>query len=137
LRRELEGALIAQGLYAKEAKAMVDTWRDSWFEEGTRLFYIVPPAMVDSLLPLTVAPKPTVVTRVFVGRVELITPGTMEAVRQAIATDDANALRAHGRFLGPISERLKGEEFPGAERMPVLLDATLKSYAADLSACGK
>jgi hypothetical protein len=33
---------MAQGLFPKEAHAMVDTWRDSWFEEGTRAFYILP-----------------------------------------------------------------------------------------------
>src|SRR5204863_402977 len=42
LRKELEAVLVSQGLYAKEASAMVETWRDSWFEEGTRVFYIVP-----------------------------------------------------------------------------------------------
>ncbi len=34
--------LIAQGLYQDEAQAMLETWRDSWFEEGSRLLYIVP-----------------------------------------------------------------------------------------------
>ncbi len=40
LRGELEAILVAGGLYPKEASAMVETWRDSWFEEGTRLFYV-------------------------------------------------------------------------------------------------
>jgi hypothetical protein len=26
--------LTAEGLYPREAKAMVETWRDSWFEEA-------------------------------------------------------------------------------------------------------
>jgi hypothetical protein len=34
---ELEQLLIAHRLYPKEAKAMIETWRDSWFEEGSRL----------------------------------------------------------------------------------------------------
>jgi hypothetical protein len=34
--------LVEFGLYRKEAEPMVETWRDSWFEEGIRLFYIVP-----------------------------------------------------------------------------------------------
>jgi hypothetical protein len=42
LQCELESALMAEGLYAKEAAAMVKTWRDSWFEEGLRVFYVVP-----------------------------------------------------------------------------------------------
>ena len=42
LRNDLEAALIAQGLFPKEAQAMVATWNDSWFEEGSRLIYILP-----------------------------------------------------------------------------------------------
>ena len=34
--------LVAQGLYPDEADAMLETWGDSWFEEGSRLIYIVP-----------------------------------------------------------------------------------------------
>ena len=41
LRHDLENALVAQGLFPREAHAMVETWRDSWFEEGSRLIYIV------------------------------------------------------------------------------------------------
>jgi hypothetical protein len=39
---ELKHILIANGLFEREAQAMVDTWQDSWFEEGSRLLYIVP-----------------------------------------------------------------------------------------------
>src|SRR4029079_3015051 len=39
--RELAQLLVKNGLYEKEAQAMVETWRDSWFEEGARLLYIV------------------------------------------------------------------------------------------------
>ncbi len=42
LLHDLETTLVAQGLFPKEAQAMVETWRDSWFEEGSRLIYIVP-----------------------------------------------------------------------------------------------
>jgi hypothetical protein len=28
----------------------VDTWKDSWFEQGTRVFYIVPSRTIDSIL---------------------------------------------------------------------------------------
>ncbi|HEX5215648.1 MAG TPA: hypothetical protein VFV98_09310, partial [Vicinamibacterales bacterium] len=74
LRRELEKTLTARGLFAKEAAAMVETWRDSWFEEGTRVFYILPVPAVDAILPLAINPAPKTVARVFVGRSELITP---------------------------------------------------------------
>jgi hypothetical protein len=70
-RSELERILIAHGLFPKEARAMVETWRDSWFGEGMRLFYIVSPSAIDSLLPLEISPAPVDIVRVFVGRVEL------------------------------------------------------------------
>ena len=41
---------------------MVETWRDSWFEEA-RVFYLAPPASVDGILPLSVSPAPAAVSR--------------------------------------------------------------------------
>jgi len=37
-------------------RAMLETWRDSWFEEGMRVFYILPRATVDTLLPFRSSP---------------------------------------------------------------------------------
>jgi hypothetical protein len=68
---ELERLLMVHGLYPKEAAAMVETWRDSWFEEGARLFYVADRQTVDAILPLEVKPAPAAVERVFVGRIEL------------------------------------------------------------------
>src|SRR5262249_13197489 len=74
LSADLGRILIEQVLYPKEARAMIETWRDSWFDEGTRLFYIVPKATIDSILPLQIQPSPSSSARVFVGRMEIITP---------------------------------------------------------------
>jgi len=76
LRYELENALVEQGLFLKEAQAMVETWRDSWFEEGARLIYIMPSRSVEAILPLRVEPAPLRTARVFVGRIELRSPNT-------------------------------------------------------------
>jgi len=103
---DLKRILMRSGLYAREAQAMVDTWKDSWFEEGSRLLYVVPRADVDTILPLTISPKPPNVTRVFIGRIELATPATMHDVRAAIESGDRAALATYGRFLQPIAERL-------------------------------
>ena len=100
--RDLEGILVAQGLFQNEAHAMVETWRDSWFEEGSRLLYIVPRKFVDTILPLTVNPLPEKTVRVFVGRLELITPSTRRAIQQAISSHDDSTLQKYGRFLEPI-----------------------------------
>jgi len=108
-RGELENVLVAQGLFRDEAHAMVETWRDSWVEEGSRLFYIVPRAYVDSVLPLSIEPSPARFVRVFVGRFELITAATREAVRAALASDDRKTLAKYGRFLEPISAMLEAK----------------------------
>jgi hypothetical protein len=102
LCRELEGMLVVQGLYQDEASAMVETWRSSWFEEGSRLLYIVPPALVNEVLPLSIRPTPAQTVRVFVGRLEVVTPATQKAVETALADNDTAMLKAYGRFLEPI-----------------------------------
>jgi hypothetical protein len=106
LRADLENALIDAGLFPKEARAMIETWRDSWFEEGSRLIYIVPARTVDAMLPLDVEPAPITTTRVFVGRIELLTPETMHAVEQALAANDRSIAARYGRFIDPILNRI-------------------------------
>ncbi len=99
---DLEGILISQGLLPDEAHAMLETWKNSWFEEGSRLIYILPRSFVDSVLPLTINPAPANTARVFVGRLELITPATQQAIESAFATGDSSALAKYSRFLEPI-----------------------------------
>jgi hypothetical protein len=106
LRADLERILTEAGLYPKEARAMVDTWRDSWFEEGTRIFYVLAPEAVDAILPLDINPRPVSTARVFVGRMEVITPRTLDSARRAIAGRDVTALGRRGRFFGAVADRL-------------------------------
>src|SRR5439155_13943611 len=94
------------GLFAKEARAMVETWQDSWFEEGSRLIYIVPSRGVDAILPLQVEPAPSQTVRVFVGRIELITPEIQRPVESAIARSDWSTVDRYSRFLTPILKRI-------------------------------
>jgi hypothetical protein len=117
LRTELETALIEQGLYPKEAQAMVETWRDSWFEEGMRLIYIVPSRAVDAFLPLHVDPAPSQIARVFVGRIELITPETKRSVVDAIASGDWPAIERYGRFVDTILDRIVAESPSSADQI--------------------
>jgi len=104
---DLEEILVGQGLYRDEAHAMVETWKDSWFEEGSRLIYIVPSGFIDKVLPLTIDPVPGQIVRVFVGRVEIVTPATAMAVRKALAHNDEATLDKYGRFLEPILQTVK------------------------------
>ncbi|MGH7551803.1 MAG: hypothetical protein ACREMQ_02095, partial [Longimicrobiales bacterium] len=78
----------------------------SWFEEGVRVFYLVPPRMIDSILPLTVTPAASAITRVFVGRMDVVTPAVQQAVAHAVSTNNAAALERYGRLLGPIADRI-------------------------------
>lgn len=71
LRASLKKALIAQGLFADEAEAMLNTWKASYFEKaGLRVFYIVPRTWTDYFLPLEFS-VPARVNRVIVGRIDL------------------------------------------------------------------
>jgi hypothetical protein len=110
LGRELEGLLVAQGLYQDEAHAMVETWRTSWSEEGTRLLYIVPTSFVSSVVPLSISPAPSQTVRVFVGRLEIVTPATERSVERALATHDTVTLAKYGRFLEPILQEMMKKE---------------------------
>src|SRR5207244_10072574 len=84
LLEDFEQVLIASGLYEKEAAAMIKTWRDSWFEEGTRVFYILPRQTTDAVLPITIEPHPADLVRVLVGRAEVITPEMEKSVRAQV-----------------------------------------------------
>jgi hypothetical protein len=124
LSRDLEDILTSQGLYPDEARAMIATWRDSWFEEGSRLFYIVPPAFVNTILPLTINPAPSETVRVFVGRLELVTPATTQAVEKVLATHDVAALQKYNRFLEPILEQMKAASPTKAQQIEKDLEQT-------------
>jgi hypothetical protein len=102
-------SLVAEGLYEKEAQAMVNTWRGSWFgEEGTRLFYIVPQRITNELLPLTITPAPDELIRVLVGRMEIMTPTREKQVLDMVQRSAA--------------ARTPGTEAEPAPSSPVLKD---------------
>jgi hypothetical protein len=133
---ELQKILIAHGLYPREAAAMIETWRDSWFEEGTRLFYIAPRQAIDAILPLEIAPRPDQATRVFVGRVELVTSTIEREVEAAIARNDRQTLSRHGRFLQPIADRLLARLTPAErERMQARLEPVYASGSTSPAVC--
>jgi len=132
LRTEMERILVSQGLFQKEAKAMVATWGDSWFEEGTRLFYFLPTSAVDSVLPLEIRPAPAQVARVFVGRMEIFTPAMKSAIKTAIANGDSRVFAKYGRFLNPVTAGMAQNEW-FTERV----SAMRQKYLARESACEK
>jgi hypothetical protein len=128
LHADLKAMLIEQGLFEREAAAMVETWRDSWFEEGTRVFYLMPQASVDAILPLTVVPAPAKTVRAFVGRVEVITPAILSEVATAFSKDDLGTLNKRGRFLDSIAARLLEKNMTGLD--PARVQSALRRIAA-------
>jgi hypothetical protein len=117
---KLTTILVDEGLYPREAKAMINTWRDSWFEEGLRVFYILPAKTTNEILPLTVSPMPKEIIRVLVGRAEIITPEIEKDVRKQVSLlKDSSAkvreearqnLQKHGRFYEPILKSILESE---------------------------
>jgi hypothetical protein len=106
LLSDLQASLISSGLYPEEAHAMLESWKDSWFEEGSRLIYIVPNSFVKKILPLSIEPQPAAIHRVFVGRLELLTPATQNAIETAVSSHDELTLAKYGRFLAPMIEMI-------------------------------
>ena len=135
LRREVLQVLIAEGLYEDEAQAMLETWRDSWFEEGTRLFYFPSRTFVDEILPLDVRPVPVDIARVFVGRLEIVTPRILQDVRNAVVSGNHAAFRRYGRFIQPIAARMLAASAPSERpRLEARLQASYSAFYASAPA---
>ncbi|OAI39687.1 hypothetical protein AYO40_05590 [Planctomycetaceae bacterium SCGC AG-212-D15] len=99
--------LIDQGLFEKEARAMVKTWQADWFgEEGTRVLYLVPNKVTDAFLPLQVKPKPETLVRVLVGRHDILTPEQEKRLDELTKKSDEyqRAVEKIGRYAWPAAE---------------------------------
>jgi hypothetical protein len=112
LGQQMAEALVSEGLYRREATAMINTWKDSWFaEDGVRVLYLLPRAWTDRTLPLKLDPAPRELVRVMVGRAEVLTPTLEQNLSQNLlkaAQGDAEAraqaiaqFRKLGRFAEP------------------------------------
>ncbi|MCU0700620.1 MAG: hypothetical protein MUC96_29270 [Myxococcaceae bacterium] len=130
VRVALREALVESGLFEKEANAMLATWDDAWFDEGLRLFYLVPRAQTDALLPLTLKPEPTRLVRTMVGRLDLMTPEQLAAMRaslEALPTNEdlltawPELRKRHGRFTEVLVRRVTETSPALAKRAALLL----------------
>jgi hypothetical protein len=70
----------------------------------------VPEEFVNRILPLSISPVPAQTARVFVGRLELVTPATEKAVESAFAAHDRATLEKYRRFLEPILQTMIAKE---------------------------
>jgi hypothetical protein len=112
LRREMRDALVEDGLFPKEAEAMLRTWEGSYFQSrGLRLFYIVPREWTDRHLPLKISPEAEVV-RVMIGRIELVTPEQRRTLERLVTLDVVNASDLPGGYflLGRFAPALLADE---------------------------
>jgi len=118
LRDEFRQALIASGLFADEADAMLNTWEASYFKApGLRVFYIVPPAWTEQVLPMTVS-VPAKITRVMVGRIELIAP-EQQALLGTIS--DVKDVPKLGRFYAALLN--EEQRLRPSDRLAKLIEA--------------
>jgi hypothetical protein len=111
LGNSMVAALAQSGLYPLEAQAMVNTWKDLWFREnGLRVLYVLPRTWTDSVLPMTLKPLPKKLTRVMVGRAEILSPGLEEKLARQITEAKEGNPAASARvcetlkFLGRFAE---------------------------------
>jgi hypothetical protein len=87
-------ALVAAGLFPKEAQAMVNTWDKSYFRtEGLRVLYLLPRETVERVIPIQIKPAPEDLVRVMVGRIELLTPERERLIEKWVAELGAKDFR--------------------------------------------
>jgi hypothetical protein len=114
---DLAVRLTQSGLYAKEARAMVNTWKTSYFQnDGIRVLFVLPQSWTDSFIPMRIHPRPRELVRVMVGRLELLSPERERRAESAVcdlASGDPDRsraafafLREQGRYVEPIVRRV-------------------------------
>ena len=119
LQASMREALMKEGLYADEASAMLRTWDVSYFKSpGLRFFYTVPREWTDHVLPLKITGAPTKITRVMIGRVELISDAQKAALaRLAVGPcPDLQALKPAARAAiqtGSLSQQVQAAYLRG------------------------
>jgi hypothetical protein len=101
----MQAALAGEGLFPDEAKAMVNTWKDSWFaEDGVRILYILPRAWTDEILPMKLDPEPQELTRIMVGRAEIITPSVETNLVQLLAKTQSGNTAARAQAIAELKK---------------------------------
>ena len=105
-------ALERAGLTPDEARAMLATWRESYCErDGLRVFWLVPRAFTDHVLPLAITPAPDHLNRVLVGRTEVLTPA-FEAQLAGDFAADGGKHWATDRFFRAYQARVAALALP-------------------------
>jgi hypothetical protein len=86
----------------------------------TPVLYILPRSKVEALLPISIHPSAQQLVRVFVGRVELLSPFMKNEISAALAHGDVTVLGKYGRFLNAFLHELG--DVPTSEEARQFLD---------------
>lgn len=108
-RALLGKALVQSGLFADEARAMLDTWEHGYFKTpGLRILYVLSPAEVAALLPARLQPAPDQFSRAFVGRIEILLDTQENQILKSILSEKENyQTSALGRLAYPTLLRVR------------------------------
>ncbi|MCB0411151.1 MAG: hypothetical protein KDD22_01410 [Bdellovibrionales bacterium] len=108
-REQLLKSLIKAGLFADEARCMVDTWESGYFKTpGLRILYVLNRQEVEEILPVQVSPLPDELNRVFVGRIEILLDTVEEQVlTQILQQADQYDVLQLGRMAQPTLLRVQ------------------------------
>jgi hypothetical protein len=91
------------------------------------------------LLPLKVSPAPNELQRVFVGRVEMLSPWQEQEIRTAMRTGDTHTLLTYGRFLSPFLQQMRQksplDESPAASVWVKELEGKMYFQSAGSASC--
>jgi hypothetical protein len=135
LRSTLMAALVDAGLFRDEAQALLNTWELSYFKSaGWRVFFLVPRAWTDLYLPLHVS-IPSEITRVMVGRIELVSDEQKDALKQMASFSEdqvkAEALQLRTELYSPaaLASPANHSVFEGRRTLDTLGISIPKSYA--------
>ena len=148
---DVAGRLVESGLYAKEARAMVNTWRTSYFRtDGLRVLFVLPQSWTDQYIPLRINPQPEAIVRVMVGRIELLTQERERRAEAAVsawhrltprpASRPLQSLREEGRYVEPIVRRTLRTSTDARVQMlcrRLLLTDFVTELRTSLTACGE
>jgi len=142
LKTSMQDSLEEAGLYPDEASAMLRTWELSYFKSpGLRFFYIVPRAWVDKTLPLKITGARVEITRVMVGRIELISDeqkATLSRLKQE-ASPDLMALKqaAYDAMQSGKYSKKEQADFDSGARPLTDLGLTLTPSVRDYLSLGR
>ncbi len=126
LAAEMHAALVADGLFADEATALLSTWQRAYFKSpGLRVFYLVPRVWTDHYLPLSLS-RDAALDRVMMGRLELISDEQRELLSRLSDTAISDGKWAKEIPESPAKERfLSGHSDFGDLSVPIPADYKL------------